>query len=313
MHLRSQDYQMRVLIAEDQPPAAVFLRRTLEKMGHEATVAPDGETAWQLIRQGEVPLLISDWMLPHLDGLGLCRRVRAAASDRYTYIILLTSLDRREDRLTGLRAGADDLLTNPPDPDELAIRLEIAERILAVHDRLACQNARLAELATTDELTGVKNRRRFREDLELLFAQADRQHSPLSLILLDIDQFKQYNDAFGHVAGDQVLYWVGSVLQAVVRSHDVVARYGGEEFVVLLPSTGANEAIGVAERLRSAIARRAWPHRKVTASLGVATADQDTRDAAALVDRADRALYQAKQTGRDRISHYSGFPCRDFG
>ena len=137
---------------------------------------------------------------------------------------------------------------------------------------MARQNARLAELATTDELTGVKNRRRFREDLELLFAQADRQASPLSLIMLDIDHFKQYNDAFGHPAGDEVLRRVGTTLQSAVRAHDVVARYGGEEFVVLLPATEANEALEVAERLRSAIADQPWPLRKVTASLGVATA-----------------------------------------
>ncbi len=164
---------MKILIAEDQPVAALYLRRTLENLGHQAEVAPDGEAAWQLIRDGEIPLLISDWMMPRLDGLELCRRLRAVRLDRYIYIILLTSLDRRDDRVKGLRAGADDFLTKPPDPEELAVRLEIAERILAVHDQLARQNALLAELAATDELTGVKNRRRFREDLEMLFGQAE--------------------------------------------------------------------------------------------------------------------------------------------
>ncbi len=297
---------MKILIAEDQPMAALFLRRTLERMGHEATVAPDGEAAWQMIRDGDTPLLISDWMMPHLDGLELCRRLRATRSDRYIYIILLTSLDRREDRLKGLRAGADDFLTKPPDPDELAVRLEIAERIIAVHDQLARQNARLAELATTDELTGVKNRRRFREDLDLLFAQADRQASPLSLIMLDIDHFKQYNDTFGHPAGDRVLHQVGSTLHAILRSHDVVARYGGEEFVVLLPATGANEAIGrgraapdghrgppLAPYCRSPPAW-AWP-----------PPTPDTPDAATLVDQADRALYRSKQSGRNRCTHFA--------
>ncbi len=296
---------MKILIAEDQPTAALFLRRTIEKMGHETAVAPDGEAAWRMIREGDAPLLISDWMMPHLEGPDLCRRLRAAKDDRYIYIILLTSLDRREDRLKGLRAGADDFLTKPPDPDELAVRLEIAERIIAMHDQLARQNARLAELATTDELTGVKNRRRFREDLELLFAQADRQGSPLSLIMLDIDHFKQFNDTFGHPAGDRVLRDVGSNLLAIVRGHDVVARYGGEEFVVLLPGTEADEAIDVAERIRSAIADHPWPSRKVTASLGVATSSIEVPDAATLVDHADRALYHSKQSGRNRCSHFA--------
>jgi diguanylate cyclase (GGDEF)-like protein len=295
---------MKILIAEDQPPAALYLRRTLEKMGHEAAVASDGEQAWCMIRRGEASLLISDWMMPHLDGPELCRRIRTVGGGRYTYIILLTSRDRREDKLTGLRAGADDFLTKPPDPDELAVRLEIAERILAVHEQLARQNAQLAELASIDELTGTKNRRRFNEDLELLFCQADRQVAPLSLIMLDLDHFKEFNDSFGHPAGDEVLHWTGSILRTTVRGHDVVARYGGEEFAVLLPATSASEALDVAERLRSAIACRPWAHRKVTASLGVATAGPSTSDAANLLEQADSALYHSKQAGRNQITHY---------
>jgi diguanylate cyclase (GGDEF)-like protein len=295
---------MKILIAEDQPPAALFLRRTLEKIGHEATIAPDGEQAWRIIQQGVSPLLISDWMMPRLTGPELCRRIRGAGGDRYTYIILLTSRDRHDDMLEGLRAGADDFLTKPTDPDELVVRLEIAARILAVHEQLARQNAQLAELASIDELTGTKNRRRFREDLDLLFAQADRLGAPLSLIMLDLDHFKEYNDDFGHPAGDEVLHGVGSTLRTAVRSHDIVARFGGEEFVILLPATGEDEALEVAERLRAAIACRHWQHRKVTASLGVGTAGRGTPSAAALVDQADRALYQSKQSGRNQVTHF---------
>ena len=123
--------------------------------------------------------------------------------------------------------------------------------------------------------------------------------------MLDIDHFKQYNDTFGHPAGDEVLQVVGPTLRAILRGHDVVARYGGEEFVVLLPATDSDEALEVAERLRSAIADRPWPHRPVTASLGVATSDPDTPDAAALVDHADRALYHSKQAGRNRCTPYA--------
>jgi diguanylate cyclase (GGDEF)-like protein len=301
---------MKILIAEDEPVSALYLRRTLEKMGHQAELAADGEAAWRMIRDGEAPLLISDWMMPRLDGPELCRRVRESGSDRYTYIILLTSRDRREDRVKGLRAGADDFLTKPLDSEELAVRLEIAGRILAVHDQLARQNARLAELAATDELTGVKNRRRFREDLELLHSQASRQGFPLSVILLDIDHFKQYNDSFGHPAGDLVLQQVGATLRSSIRGHDVVARYGGEEFVVLLPTTAADGALEVAERLRTAIAGHDWPHRPVTASFGVATSGPDAPDAATLVDRADRALYLSKEAGRNTITHAARIPRR---
>jgi diguanylate cyclase (GGDEF)-like protein len=302
---------MKILIAEDQPPAALYLRRTLEKMGHETAIAVDGAQAWSMVRSGETPILISDWMMPHLDGPELCRRIRAAQDVRYTYIILLTSRDRREDRLNGLRAGADDFLTKPPDPDELAVRLEIAERILRVHQQLALQNQQLAELATIDELTGTKNRRRFREDLELLFGQADRVAAPLSLIMLDIDKFKEYNDAYGHPAGDEVLRLTGLVLKGTVRGHDVVARYGGEEFVVLLPATDVAESLEVAERVKSAIAQCRWTHRSVTASLGVATAGPRTASAAMLVEEADYALYQSKQVGRNLVTHFNN--CVDAG
>ncbi len=295
---------MKILIAEDQPPTALFLKHTLEKMGHEAVIAPDGEEAWRIVRSGAAPLLISDWMMPRLNGPDLCRRIRAAGGEHYTYIILLTSRDRREDRLEALNAGADNFLTKPPDPEELALGLVVAGRILNLYEQLDRKNALLVELATIDELTGAKNRRRFREDLELLFAQAVRHGAPLSILMLDIDRFKQYNDTFGHPAGDEVLRRVGTILQTAVRAHDVVARYGGEEFVVLMPATRANEALEVAERLRSAIAYQPWPLRKVTASLGVATADRDTSNAAALVDQADRALYQSKQAGRDQVTIY---------
>ena len=196
---------MKILIAEDQAPSALFLRRILERMGHDVMVATDGVAAWEAIQDDPALILLSDWVMPRMDGLELCRKIRDRGGDGYTYVILLTSKDRREERLEGLHAGADDFLTKPIDADELAVRLGIAGRILSVHEAMARQNARLAELATVDELTGVKNRRRFREDLELFFAVATRRGVPLSLVMLDVDSFKAYNDAFGHPAGDEVL------------------------------------------------------------------------------------------------------------
>ena len=295
---------MKILIAEDQATTALFLRRILERMGHEVTVAVDGEDAWRRVQDGDARLLISDWVMPGLDGLQLCRRVREIDRPRYLYVILLTSRDRREDKLAGLRAGADDFLVKPPDPDELAVRLEIAGRILDVHEKLAIQNIRLAELATIDELTGVKNRRQFREDLVRHASLSLRNGLPLSLIMLDVDRFKSYNDTYGHPAGDVVLRTVASLLHAELREHDVVARYGGEEFVILLPSTEAEQASNVAERLRKTLADHAWPLRRVTASLGVTTAvPRNVDDATTLIDRADEALYRSKRSGRDRVTH----------
>ncbi len=295
---------MKILIAEDQALSALFLRRTLERMGHEVVVAHDGLEARGIFEREVISLVISDWMMPTMDGLELCRYLRNHDQGRYVYIILLSSKDRHVDKLKGLRAGADDFLTKPPDPDELAVRLEIAGRLLAVHETLQRQNALLAELATTDELTGVKNRRRFREDLDTFFELSSRKGFPLSLIMLDVDRFKQYNDTFGHPAGDGVLRQLARTLSESMRERDVLARYGGEEFVILLPATGTEDSLTVAERLRRRIEEQPWSLRAVTASFGIATTGPEIVEADALVEAADQALYHAKQAGRNRVIHH---------
>ena len=227
--------------------------------------------AWRLIQQEHFPVVLSDWMMPGLDGLELCRRIRSLAGRPYTYFVMFTGRAGFEDRLEALAAGADDFLGKPFDPRELVARLEIARRLLAIQDELERKNVALRELATTDELTGLKNRRSFFEMLESYFALAARQRSPLSLVLLDVDHFKTYNDAFGHPAGDQLLRGVADVLRGTTRAHDTVARHGGEEFAVLLPATGSVVARSLATRLQETIERRDWPHSPVTASFGVAT------------------------------------------
>ncbi len=295
---------MKILVAEDQVPSALFIRHLLERLGHTVTIAANGADAWRLLRSERYPVVISDWMMPGLDGLQLCRKIRERDDQSYSYLILLTGKHSREDRLEGLRAGADDFLVKPPDVDELAVRLEIARRILAVQEELERRNTLLSELALSDELTGVSNRRRFRESLEIHHSLATRRGVPLSLILLDVDHFKGYNDTFGHPAGDEVLRLVARTLVDGVREADEVSRIGGEEFSVLLPDTDAGFAIEMAGRLRAALAAKAWPLRAVTVSQGVATtAKGAVASAATLVDQADRALYLCKRNGRDRVAH----------
>jgi two-component system cell cycle response regulator len=296
---------MKILIAEDQATSALFLRRLLEALGHEVAVAVDGNEAWRIVREGQVPLVISDWMMPGMDGLELCRRIRDRAGLRYTYVILLTSKDLRAERLEGLRAGADDFLVKPPDSDELAVKLEIAQRILGVQAELERLNLRLAELVSTDGLTGVRNRRSFDECLQDAYSFATRQRLPLSLVMIDVDHFKSFNDTFGHPAGDDVLRAVAGLLRDNIRDHDQVARYGGEEFVLLLPATDARAGCVIAERLRAAIAGHPWTSRPISISLGVATTSDGTRGVSGLLDEADKALYRSKQQGRDRITHFA--------
>ena len=295
---------MNILVAEDQLPSALFIRHMLERLGHRVTVASNGTEAWRVVRESRFPVVISDWIMPGLDGLQLCRKIREWEGQPYSYVILLTSKHSQQDRLEGLRAGADDFLVKPPDVDELAVRLEIASRILSVQEELVRRNMLLSELALSDELTGVNNRRRFREALEIHHSLALRQGLPLSLVMLDVDHFKGYNDAFGHPSGDEVLRLVARTLVENVRKHDEVARVGGEEFAILLPDTDIKLSIDMAERIRSTLANRPWPLRPVTASLGVGTTSEGTPTASVLVDQADQALYRAKKNGRNQVSHF---------
>jgi two-component system chemotaxis response regulator CheY len=296
---------MNLLIVEDQAPAALFLRQNLERLGYRVTLAENGEDAWNILLDQPIPIVISDWMMPRVDGIELCRRIRRISISNYTYLFLLTSRDRHEDRVLALRAGADDFLLKPPNIDELALRLEVAKRILRVHDELARMNAQLRHLATTDELTGVKNRRRFLEDLHWQFSLTKRKGVSLSLILLDVDHFKQYNDAYGHLAGDHILRLLAAILRDQIRPHDIIARYGGEEFIVLLPDTDADDAASIAERLRAAVHHHHWPRSSVTISCGVASYHPRIHNPEQLIDQADRALYHSKNLGRNRVTHFT--------
>jgi diguanylate cyclase (GGDEF)-like protein len=168
---------------------------------------------------------------------------------------------------------------------------------------LLAANAQLESLATTDGLTGLKNRRTFDQRLEEEFLRARRYGAPLSLLLLDVDKFKQYNDSFGHPAGDEVLIGVGKILADGVRATDIAARYGGEEFALILTGTEAPGAMILAERLRQKIEGKEWPNREVTASIGVATFRTEMRSRAEMTAAADAALYASKEAGRNRVTH----------
>jgi diguanylate cyclase (GGDEF)-like protein len=295
---------MKILVVEDQKMLGIMLCRTLEKLGHEPRLILSGPAAWEMIDHEDWPLVITDWVMPDLDGLELCRRIRARRGKRYNYVIMLTSRTGRQDRLDGLAAGADDFLTKPVDEDELAIRLVIAGRILAVQAELEEKNSLLNAMASTDTLTGLANRRRLFEVSWGSPVQPWRG-GPCSIVTLDIDHFKSYNDSFGHAAGDEVLRTVAAILRAGTRVTDLLVRTGGEEFVVVLPATGHDEALAIANRLRIAIEAHPWPTRPVTASFGVTATDDDAREMSLenLLDQADRALYHSKRTGRNRVTH----------
>ncbi len=323
-HVRSRDGEgpeLRILIAEDDAVSRMILRRAVEKGGHECLVAADGEEAWDLYRENpNLDAIISDWMMPGIDGLELCRRVRGDGREAYTYFIFLTTLGDKEHLLMGLEAGADDYLSKPLDRDELQVRLISATRVTALHRRLAKQkdeleklNRRLFEQSREDSLTCLGNRLRLREDIEALQARAERYGHSYSLVLCDVDHFKAYNDRYGHIAGDEVLVRVAKEIADQRRSGDTAYRYGGEEFLIVLPEQSLEEAAAAAERLRRSVEALQIPHESneppglVTISAGVATLRAgDTKSSDDLLREADAALYRAKEAGRNRVGSPEG-------
>jgi diguanylate cyclase (GGDEF)-like protein len=250
--------------------------------------------------------------MPGMTGPALCRRARSREDDApYTYFILVTGHHDRAHLMEGMAAGADDFQKKPVDLDELEARLVSAARVVGLHRRLDAQtrelrsdSARLVVAARTDALTGLGNRLRMNEDLATARSRAARYGHRYSIAICDVDRFKDYNDAYGHLAGDDVLRQVARQLRQQLRTGDSVYRYGGEEFVVLLPEQDAREATDALERIRAAIegTEIVAPAGVLTLSAGVAELDLRTDDSVERwLGRADAALYAAKTSGRNRV------------
>lgn len=295
----------RVLVAEDDPTTRMMLYMTLSGWGLEPSEAENGAQALDILKGEDPPrLALMDWMMPELDGIDVCRNLRALSQEPYVYIILLTSLGRMEDLLTGLQSGADDYLVKPFDLNELRVRLKAGERIIKLQQELMDAKERLHREATHDHLTGLLNRRALMNALDKQRARAVRSENPIAVIISDIDHFKSINDTYGHDAGDAALIEVANRLSGAVREYDIVGRQGGEEFMVILPDTDREQAMMAAERLRQAVRTElvnVGPDidKKITMSFGCfasATADREE-----LIRAADKALYRAKNGGRDRV------------
>jgi two-component system chemotaxis response regulator CheY len=304
-----------ILIAEDDAVSREVLRRALTRLGHDCLAARDGHEAWELFQREPVDVVISDRLMPGIDGLELCRRVREHTGSGYPYFIFLTSMGDKPDLLAGMRAGADDYLTKPLDAYELRVRLIAAARLTSLHRRLSEQRAELERLnvqllgqARRDPLTGLGNRLKLWEDLEALHGGVERTGRTYALAMCDVDFFKRYNDTWGHPAGDDVLRAVAGIISNHGRSSDQAYRYGGEEFILVLPDDALDAAIAAVEELREAVAALAIPHPgnaplgvvTMSAGLAVVVPGKDTTPEMALRE-ADDALYRAKANGRNRV------------
>ncbi|MEO8767075.1 MAG: diguanylate cyclase [Nitrosospira sp.] len=293
---------MKILMAEDDTTSRLLFGATLRKLGYSVTAVENGKKAWEAWKQEEHSLLISDWMMPDIDGLQLCRMIRSEPGLQYTYIMLLTSLDSKGSYLEGMDAGADDFITKPFDEDQLAARLRVAERILALHKKLHIQ-------ATHDDLTGVWNRAAIMDFLKTELERAARQNTSIGVIMADIDYFKQVNDTYGHLAGDTILQEAVRRMHFALRPYDRIGRYGGEEFLITAPGCTMSDVMTVAERIRSSISAEPFNGQleriPMTVSLGVTISNQSGGggggDVGTLIAAADEALYRAKKAGRNRV------------
>jgi two-component system cell cycle response regulator len=295
----------RVLVAEDDAMFRKVLQSWLTAWGYEVKMAEDGAEAWTILQQEIRPqVLIFDWMMPAINGLELCSKVRKRNQTPYQYILLATAKDAKQDLVRGLEAGADDYLTKPFDRGELQARLRACNRILTLQDDQIQAHEQLRFQATHDGLTGSWNRGEILEKLRRELERSARSNTTTGILMLDIDHFKAINDTYGHLTGDAVLREVTQRISQAVRSYDSVGRYGGEEFLIVLPDCNREQVDHGAERVRAAVdngpVRVNESQIAVTVSIGAAVTTHGAISEKEVLAAADVALYRAKKIGRNR-------------
>ncbi len=297
---------MKILIAEDDLITSRILEKNLQSWGYEVVLARSGEQAWQALKDSNLRLAILDWMMPGMDGIEICKKIRRRKKYKYTYIILLSAKDRKQDIIAGLSSGADDYMAKPVNFLELRARLQTGKRIIDLEDKLLYVQNQLKDLASRDSLTKLWNRTEISKFLREELDRAKRENKPLGVIMLDVDYFKKINDFFGHEIGDLALLQVVSRIKRKVRKSDKVGRYGGDEIIVVLPNCGLIEIRKISERLRASVAHRGvktgletFP---VTISAGCASSENRLQPSAEKLTRAaDAALFKAKNQGRNCV------------
>lgn len=302
--------QFPILIVEDDIVTRKLLVKKLVKEGYAVDMAENGVKAIEKLNQTFFPIVISDWMMPELDGLGLCQAIRKREWNGYVFIILLTAKNAKDDIVSGLEAGADDYLTKPFHHAELIARINSGVRIVNLEQSLRSANEEIRLLSIKDPLTGCFNRSYLNERLPQELTRARRYRRPLSLIICDIDHFKNINDKYGHQAGDEVLKEFAARIMSSIRDQvDWIVRYGGEEFLIILPETDAGGTQILAERLRRKITEKTINAGRqtisVTASFGSTCLQSDSQaelyTQESIIRTADALMYEAKESGRNRV------------
>ncbi len=302
-----------ILAVDDDPMTLISLATTLSAENRIILTASDGEEALQITLRQQPHLIITDWRMPKLSGIELCKTLRKTKTTRHKYIIMLTSCETDDELITAFDAGIDDYIVKPFSPKVLLARISSGERLVRYQQKirvyatqLANANKKLQNMAMTDFLTGLPNRRNALIRLQNLVAEVKRYGEPLSCIMVDIDHFKKINDTYGHDNGDIVLQKLSEILEEKARSYDMVSRWGGEEFLIISARSDNEDTFQLAERLRKAVAKTTIKIQEtvditLTISLGVASWSSDYQDAEQLLKEADKCLYQAKANGRNRV------------
>jgi diguanylate cyclase (GGDEF)-like protein len=300
-----------VLIVDDDELVLERLQELVLANGYRVRTTTSGLHALEMLETSADSIVISDLSMPVIDGLELCRRIRTLDRREYVYIILLTVSDEDQDIVAGLDAGADDYISKRTSAVQFAARLRAANRVLALEYSMLSALAKNHELAMTDELTGVRNRRYFIRHVDEELKRSQATGGNVSILLLDVDHFKKVNDTYGHGAGDIVLKTLTQQITGCLRrATDWCARLGGEEFAVVLEGAGIVEALACAERVRQSIESHSFvvaPHSiRATVSIGVGSladiAHRQPVNALSLLAFADNHLLASKAAGRNRVS-----------
>ena len=294
---------MRILIAEDDRVSRHLLQSVLAKWGYEVAVTCDGNEAWQMLQQEDRPrLAILDWMMPGMDGVQICRELRAQGREPYVYVLLLTAKTQKQDLIDGMDSGADDYITKPFDSHELKVRLRAGQRIVELQSELVAAREALRFQTMHDALTGLYSRAAILTLMEQELERGKRNCQPAGAIMVDVDHFKRINDTHGHTVGDKALAEVAARIRKTCRVYDLVGRYGGDEILIMTPEADPSTTSQIADRMCREVSNHPLItgnlSLRLTASFGVADVDPTQPETlGALIDRSDKAVYAAKARG----------------
>jgi len=296
---------MKILIADDDPISRKILSKVVSDLGYIPIAVSNGKDALEFVRKGECSVILLDWMMPGMDGIEVCREIRKLSDEHVCYIIINSAREESDDIRKALSVGANDYISKKTSAIELKARIGVGVRSVQLERKLIDLNNQLKYLVRTDSLTGLLNHSSILKELSIELDRGKRDGTSTSILMLDLDRFKAVNDTYGHQIGDSVLVNYSNLLTQSCRSFDRIGRYGGEEFLIVLPRTREDEAISIANRIRTRAMElqiiEDLEQLRITCSIGCCTAKNSEKQSSSMVAAADSALFRAKKAGRDRV------------